>query len=292
MSVILWPPPYVFFGPDQANASRPRNKASWLKGNTSTDHLHNGNEESSPYVLTSAALSHRNHQHYASRSRHLQTASSAQTTRKITPLFPDDGANRKLSGRGVIGTQVAHFHNNTHLIHYSNREYRIEAMPLEPQDIMVVLKLCSYPRKRPPIAMVAADLTMSPSEIHAAIKRLQQSRLLHGPELQEKPNLSALEGFLLHGVKYAFPAENGQVTRGVPTSFAASPLKDEIASSDDLPPVWPWRDGQTRGVVLEPLYRTAPAAALRDPILYELLDLLDVIRDGSHVSVRSPRKSA
>jgi hypothetical protein len=70
---------------------------------------------------------------------------------------------------------------------------------------MVVLKLCTYER----------------------------------PEMQEKPNLSALEEFLLHGVKYAFPAEHGQVTRGLPTSFAAPPLKDEIASGDDLPPVWP-----------------------------------------------------
>lgn len=130
------------------------------------------------------------------------------------------------------------------------------------------------------MSMVAADLRVSPSEIHAAIKRLQQSRLLHGPEMQEKPNLSALEEFLLHGVKYAFPAEHGPVTRGVPTSFAASPLKDQIASGDELPPVWPWRDGETRGIALEPLYRTAPAAALRDPILYELLALVDAIRDG------------
>lgn len=153
-------------------------------------------------------------------------------------------------------------------------------MPLKPQDIVVVLKLCSYKRKRPPISMVAADLNMSPSEIHAAIKRLQQARLLHGPELQEKPNLSALEEFLVHGIKYAFPAEHGQVTRGVPTSFAASPLKDEIASADELPPVWPWGEGETRGIALEPLYRTAPAAALRDPVLYELLALVDAIRDG------------
>jgi hypothetical protein len=99
---------------------------------------------------------------------------------------------------------------------------------------------------------------MSSSEIHAAIKRLQQARLLHGPELQEKPNLSALEKFLLHGVKYAFPAEHGQVTRGVPTSFAASPLKDEIASGDELPPVWPWRDGDTRGIALQPYIGPPP----------------------------------
>lgn len=153
-------------------------------------------------------------------------------------------------------------------------------MPLKPQDVMVVLKLCSYERKRPPMSIVAADLNMSPSEIHGAIKRLQQARLLHGPEMLEKPNLLALEEFLLHGVKYAFPAERGQVTRGVPTSFAAPPLKDEIASGDELPPVWPWPEGETRGIALEPLYRTAPAAALRDPILYEMLALVDAIRDG------------
>ena len=66
----------------------------------------------------------------------------------------------------------------------------------------------------------------------------------------------------------------------MPTSFAAPPLKDEIASPDELPPVWPWPEGETRGVALDPLYRTAPAAALRDPVLYELLALVDAIRDG------------
>ena len=130
------------------------------------------------------------------------------------------------------------------------------------------------------MSVIAADLNMSPSEIHAAIKRLQQARLLHGPEMREKPNLSALEEFLLHGLKYAFPAEHGQVTRGLPTSFAAPPLKDEIASGDELPPVWPWRDGETRGIAFEPLYKSAPAAALRDPVLYQLLALVDAIRDG------------
>ena len=164
-------------------------------------------------------------------------------------------------------------------IRYS-RIANVERMSLKPQDIIVALNLCTYERKRPPISMIAADLNMSPSEIHAAIKRLQQARLLHGSELHEKPNISAIEEFLLHGVKYAFPAEHGKVTRGLPTSFAAPPLKDEIAPGDDFPPVWPWRDGDTRGFALQPLYRTAPAAALRDPFLYELLALVDAIRDG------------
>jgi DNA-binding Lrp family transcriptional regulator len=153
-------------------------------------------------------------------------------------------------------------------------------MSLKPQDIMLALKLCSYPRKRPPMSIIAADLKMSSSEVHAAIRRLQQARLLHGPEMEDKPNVSALEEFLLHGVKYAFPAEHGEVTRGMPTSFAAPPLNKEIAPVDELPPVWPWRDGETRGIALEPLYKTAPVAAHRDPVLYELLALVDAIRDG------------
>lgn len=144
----------------------------------------------------------------------------------------------------------------------------------------MALKLCTYQRKRPPMSIIAADLKMSPSEIHAAIKRLQQSRLLHGPEMEDKPNLSALEEFLLHGVRYAFPAEHGPVTRGLPTSFAAPPLNKEIVSGGELPPVWPWREGETRGIAFEPLYKTAPAAALRDPTLYRLLTLVDAIRDG------------
>ncbi len=98
--------------------------------------------------------------------------------------------------------------------------------------------------------------------------------------MQDKPNVSALEEFLLHGLKYAFPAEHGQVTRGIPTSYAAEPLKGEISSGDELPPVWPWHDGETRGIALKPLYKTAPTAALRDPLLYEYLSLLDAIRDG------------
>jgi hypothetical protein len=153
-------------------------------------------------------------------------------------------------------------------------------MSLKPQDVMVALKLCAYLGPRPAMSIVANDLGLSPSEVHGAIKRLQRSRLLHGSEMKDKPNVSALEEFLVHGLKYAFPAEHGEVTRGVPTSYAAEPLKSEISSSHDLPPVWPWREGDTRGVALEPLYKSAPMAALRDPVLYEFLALVDAIRDG------------
>jgi hypothetical protein len=153
-------------------------------------------------------------------------------------------------------------------------------MNLKPQDVVVVLKLFGYPKGRPPMSIVAGDLGLSPSEVHGAIQRLRSSKLLHGPALKDKPNISALEEFLVHGLKYAFPAEHGEVTRGIPTSYAAEPLKSEISVSNDLPPVWPWHEGDTRGVGLEPLYKSVPHAALRDPALYELLALVDAIRDG------------
>ncbi len=121
---------------------------------------------------------------------------------------------------------------------------------------------------------------MSPSEVHAAVKRAQRSHLLHGPELGERPNLSAIEEFLIHGLKYAFPAERGEPTRGVPTSYAAEPLRKVIVQGNELPPVWPYPAGSRRGIAFEPLYRQAPKAALRDPVLHEFLALVDALRDG------------
>jgi DNA-binding Lrp family transcriptional regulator len=153
-------------------------------------------------------------------------------------------------------------------------------MNLKPQDVVVALKLCTYPDARPPISIIANDLSLSPSEVHGAIGRLRKARLLHGPNLKDRPNISALEEFLVHGLKYAFPAEHGEVTRGIPTSYAAEPLKSEVSMSNDLPPVWPWHEGNTRGVGFEPLYKSVPQAALRDSKLYQLLALVDALRDG------------
>jgi DNA-binding Lrp family transcriptional regulator len=151
---------------------------------------------------------------------------------------------------------------------------------LKPQDVVVALKLLGYAGGRPPFAQIASDLSMSSSEVHAAMKRAQAAHLVHGPELSNRPNLSALEEFLIHGIKYSFPAEHGTLSRGIPTSYAAEPLSRLIAPSDDPIPVWPYAKGQRRGIALVPLYKMVPSAALKDPVLYEQLALIDAIRDG------------
>ena len=153
-------------------------------------------------------------------------------------------------------------------------------MALKPQDVFVILKILAARSQRPPYAQLAVELGMSPSEVHASVKRAKLAGLLHGPELQDRPNLAALEEFLVHGLKYVFPAVHGQLTRGVPTSYAAEPLRRVVTPSSDPAPVWPFPQGKSRGAAFQPLYKTAPAAALRDRDFYQYLTLVDALRDG------------
>jgi DNA-binding Lrp family transcriptional regulator len=145
------------------------------------------------------------------------------------------------------------------------------------QDVVVLAKLVSYGGGRPPIAQLASDLGLSPSQVHASLKRLGRSRLIEAQTC--RPVLRAVEEFLIHGVKYAFPAQRGEATRGMATAHAAPPLNVQIIEGD-LPPVWPDAEGEVRGVTLEPLHKAAPKAARKDPALYELLALIDAMRDG------------
>lgn len=153
-------------------------------------------------------------------------------------------------------------------------------MALKPQDVYVVLNLVAAGSRRPPYSHLAIQLAMSPSEVHASVKRAHVSGLLHGRSLDYRPNFATLEEFLVHGLKYAFPAERGELTRGVATSCGAEPLRHLIAPTDEPIPVWPYAEGKQRGVSFAPLYKTAPIAALRDQSFYELLVLADALRDG------------
>jgi DNA-binding Lrp family transcriptional regulator len=153
-------------------------------------------------------------------------------------------------------------------------------MVLKPQDVYVALKIVAAQADRAPYSQLAAELVMSPSEVHASVRRAVGSHLLHGPQRKNRPNFSALEEFLLHGLKYIFPPQRGELTRGVPTSYAAEPLRSMIAQGNEPSPVWPYAEGKQRGIAFEPLYKTAPIAALRDPSFYEYLALADALRDG------------
>jgi hypothetical protein len=95
-----------------------------------------------------------------------------------------------------------------------------------------------------------------------------------------RPLRKPLEEYLLHGVRYAFPAKRGAIARGIPTSYAAPPLTEYFRTQDDLPPVWPDPRGSSKGYGLEPLFKPIAKAISQDSKLYELLALIDAIRDG------------
>lgn len=152
-------------------------------------------------------------------------------------------------------------------------------MQLKPQDVVVLLKLVGL-KEDWSYRSLADQLHISTGELHNALKRATHAQLFD-PE-QKRPRTSALEEFLVHGLKYVFPAERGSLTRGMPTSYAAPPLNEVIsAPQGDNPPVWPDAEGRSRGYKLEPLYPSVPKAARSDRALYELLALVDAIRGGS-----------
>jgi hypothetical protein len=145
------------------------------------------------------------------------------------------------------------------------------------QDVVMLAKLISYGGQRPPIAQIAADLVLSTSQVHLSLRRLSQSRLI---DEACRPIVRSAEEFLVHGVKYSFPARRGEPTRGIPTGYAAPPIREQLAATSELPPVWPSAEGKVRGITFEPLHKTVPGAAAKDPTLYELLALIDTLRDG------------
>jgi hypothetical protein len=152
---------------------------------------------------------------------------------------------------------------------------------LKPQDLVVLLKLLLLGDQRRSFAELAADLAMSASEVHGSVGRATEARLAHVANGDVHVAKAALKQFLLHGARYAFPATLGAPTRGVPTAYAAPPLRDKILQLDELPPVWPSADGDRRGVSFYPLYPSVPQAARKDPALYETLALFDALRGGA-----------
>ena len=140
-------------------------------------------------------------------------------------------------------------------------------MALKPQDVYVALKLVAAGARRASYSQLALELVMSPSEVHACVKRAQARHLLHGPGLQNRPNMAALEEFLVHGVKYVFPAERGELTRGVPTSYGAEPLRSVIAPGTDPIPVWPYEWGKQRGIAFCAAVQDRPNCRVARPVL-------------------------
>jgi hypothetical protein len=154
------------------------------------------------------------------------------------------------------------------------------APALRGQDVVVLLKLFLIADPWT-VRSLAEELTFDHAGVARCLDRLEEAGLYHR-ELR-RPPLGETEEFLVHAVKFVFPAHLGRETRGWPTAWAHPPLKDLLASHDRLPPIWPSPDGPTRGLSVRPLHKVVPSAARRDPLLGVMLALVDALR------LREPR---
>ncbi len=132
------------------------------------------------------------------------------------------------------------------------------------------------------VRVLEQETGISKTQISLALTRCieiglaRRDRKLNIPRV----NTRALADFIVYGLKYVFPARPAELTRGIATSFGAPVLRGKLLSAGEHPLVWPDARGNTTGQAVEPLFKTAPYAARKDPEMYALLALVDAIRLG------------
>lgn len=141
-----------------------------------------------------------------------------------------------------------------------------------------MLKLAAHPGQAWSYPSLAQELRLSVSEAHGAVARCARAHLYN--QHTRTPINSSLLEFLVHGIRYVFPASPGPIVTGLYTSFAAPPLNQNLRFDPGEAPVMPLLDGPHRGPEITPLYPTAPEAASEDVALYNLLGLVDALRTG------------
>ncbi len=182
---------------------------------------------------------------------------------------------------------------------------------MKSQDILLLLKLNSMeqaaqPMSPPPAGRVMqvsvayqvqeevppgslysmralADSTgISKSEVSLALQRCYEVGLAKPDRVSSLPrvNAGALSEFIIHGLRYVFPVRPAELTRGVPTAWAAPALQGLLVSAEATPPVWPDARGAVKGQSIAPLFKTVCSAIAQDARLYALLALVDAIRIG------------
>jgi hypothetical protein len=152
---------------------------------------------------------------------------------------------------------------------------------LRPQDVMIALQLTRWEAERWTYASLGQRLCLPASDAHAGMRRLQASGLVLQDENGLRVAKRALRSFLLHGVRYAFPATFGVLTQGVATAGGGPTLSQHLLIQPEAVYVWPSSEGAAYGRSIAPLYPALPKAALLDLALYDWASWIDALRVGS-----------
>ena len=148
---------------------------------------------------------------------------------------------------------------------------------MRPLDVVILLKKITPSGRTMNGKQLADALGISPAEVSISLVRSRFSRLLDAGK--NRVNALSLKEFLLHGMRYVFPASPGALVRGIPTASSAYPISKTIASTGEHY-VWADPEGTLRGQSIVPLYPKAAEAAKKDPDFYSLLTIIDSLRIG------------
>lgn len=152
---------------------------------------------------------------------------------------------------------------------------------LRPQDVVTAIKIVLLASRPTTYLELSQELHLSVSEVYASSQRLRAAALLSSNTQEFLINRAGLREFIIHGVKYAFPALLGASVRGVVTGIDGSRLRDEFAGAGESVLVWPDPDGRQRGISILPFYPKVTLAVRSDSAMYEALALVDVLRAGA-----------
>lgn len=160
-------------------------------------------------------------------------------------------------------------------------------MVLKPQDLLVALKVVTTANAKWNQRELSNSIGMSLSEVNAAIGRAIKSGLMiKGDSRNEPPQAvpGAIREFIVHGVRYSFPAEKGPMAKGIPTGVIGAHIEREFMEvrAEDIS-VWPSPHGNVRGNGIKPLYKSIPELVQKpeNMELHVLLALIDLVRQGS-----------
>jgi hypothetical protein len=147
------------------------------------------------------------------------------------------------------------------------------------RDVLALLGLVRHSSEQGwTVQSLAKELRLPPMTLQRALMRLDETPVYDAE--RRRLNWSATTAFFEHALPFVAPVRLGAPTRGIATAWAAPPLSDAIGAGGDLPPVWPYSDGQVRGLALPPLHGAALVLAASDAWMYEMLALVDGIRAG------------
>lgn len=151
-----------------------------------------------------------------------------------------------------------------------------QSLSLKPQDVALLAKIIARKSEDWRQIDIAMELGLSQGEVAKALSRLNKAGLLQ----EKRVNRSAALEFVLHAIKYMFPAEVGALAVGVPTGISSPAHSKMVVQSGDDVYVWPSANGKKRGQMIKPFYPNLADAALKDADFYGLMSAIEILRVG------------